>query len=81
MSSQFEAQFIDNHDSFIIASGKLLFEYFQADRVNLKFPGTRLIIQNINDKCKIIPNIQRPITQIRHKPEHVRQTRSISFEY
>ena len=80
MSSQFKAQFIDNHDSFIMASGKLPFEYFHADRVNLKFPGTRLLIQNINDKCKIISNIQRPITHIRHKPAHYRKTRSRSFE-
>ena len=47
LSSQFKAQFIDNHDSFIMASGKLPFEYFQANRVNLKFPGTRLLVQSV----------------------------------
>ena len=81
LSSQFKAQFIDNHDSFIMALGKLHFEYYQADRVNLKFPGTRLLVQNIKDKCKIIPNVQRSNIHKRSKPVHYRQTRSISFEH
>ena len=81
LSSQFKAQFIDNHDSFIMASGKLPFEYYQADRVNLKFPGTRLLVQNINDKCKIIPNVQRSNIHKRSKTVHYRQTRSRSFEH
>ena len=63
LSAQFEATFIDNHDSFILASGELPFEYFQADKVNLKFPGTRLLVQNINKSCVILPPRQTPRDQ------------------
>ena len=63
LSAQFEATFIDNHDSFILASGELPFEYFQAGKVNLKFPGTRLLVQNINKSCVILPPRQTPRDQ------------------
>ena len=33
LSIQFEAKFIGNHDSFILASGELPIEYFQVDKV------------------------------------------------
>ena len=57
LSTTFGASYIDNHDSFILASGELPFEYYQSDKVNLKFPGTRLLIQNINKSCVILPKI------------------------
>ena len=38
------AKFIDNHNSFILASGEQPFEFFQADMVHLKFPGTRVLV-------------------------------------
>ena len=63
LSTQYEVSFIDNHDSFILASGDLPFEYFQDDKVNLKFPGTRLLIQNINKSCVILPLTQNPRDQ------------------
>ena len=63
LSAQFEATFIDYHDSFILASGELPFEYFQADKVNLKFPGTRLLVQHINKSCVILPPRQTPRDQ------------------
>ena len=33
--------FINNHNSFIMASGELPFDFFHADQVNLKFSGIR----------------------------------------
>ena len=60
LSTQFDASFIDNHDSFILASGDLPFESFQDDKVNLKFPGTRQLIQNINKSCVILPLTRNP---------------------
>ena len=54
LSSQFKAKFIDNHDSFIMVSGELPLEYFQADRINLRFPGTFRLVRNINNNCTIL---------------------------
>ena len=48
-------EFIDNHDSFILASGEFPFEFFHADKINLKFAGIRALIQNIHRKCPILP--------------------------
>lgn len=53
---EFKAEFIDNHDSFIMASGELPYEYFQGDQINLKFPGTRLLVRNMNNKCLVLPS-------------------------
>ena len=70
LSSQFQASFIDNHDSFIMASGELPFEYYQADRTNLKYPGTRLLVRNINNKCTILPSRSQNHNDNRRKPNH-----------
>ena len=48
-------EFIDNHDSFILASGEFPFEFFHADKINVKFAGIRALIQNIHRKCLILP--------------------------
>ena len=47
--------FINNHDSFVMASGELPFDFFKPDMVNLKFSGTRKLVQNINRSCDILP--------------------------
>ena len=39
---------ISNHDSFIMALGELPPGFYHADRVNLKFPGTRTLVYNIH---------------------------------
>ena len=31
--------YIDNHDFFILASGALPVDFYQEDKVNLRFPG------------------------------------------
>ena len=48
-------EFINNHDSFVMASGELPFDFFQTDRINLKFSGTRKLVQNMNRSCAILP--------------------------
>ena len=48
-------EFISNHDSFVMASGELPFDFFQTDRINLKFSGTRKLVQNMNRSCAILP--------------------------
>ena len=50
-----KAKFIDNHDSFVMASGKLLFDLFCPDKMSLKFSGTRKLVQNINRYCSLLP--------------------------
>ena len=55
LCSENDCTFIDNHDSFVMASGELPFEFFLADQVNLKFPGIRALANNINSQCPILP--------------------------
>ena len=45
--------FIDNHDSFVLASGELPYDFYHADNVNLRFPGIRKLVQNIK---LVMPN-------------------------
>ena len=47
--------FTDNHDFFMMTSGELPFELFLADQVNLKFPGIRALVNNINSHCPGLP--------------------------
>ena len=55
LTSEFKAKFIDNHDSFVMAPGELPFEYFRAERVNLKLPGTRLLVQKMQKEIAKSP--------------------------
>ena len=61
LSLKHKVTFINNHNSFIMASGELPFDFFHADQVNLKFSGIRKLVQNINEKCSILPKRQNPI--------------------
>ncbi|MEW8152905.1 MAG: hypothetical protein AB2810_22440, partial [Candidatus Thiodiazotropha endolucinida] len=55
LCKQSNAIYIDNHDSFIMASGELPFDLYHADKVNLKFSGIRTLVHNIHDNCAILP--------------------------
>ena len=50
-----EMEFIDNHDSFILASDKLPLDFFLPDRINLNFLGTRTLVHNIHEHCIVLP--------------------------
>ena len=52
------AECIDNHNSFIMASGELPFDLFHVDQVNLKFSGIRKLFYNINGSCSVFPQTQ-----------------------
>ena len=45
LRTSFNDEDIDNHDSFAMASGKSPFDFFFPDKVNLKFSGTRKLVQ------------------------------------
>ena len=45
--------YIDNHDSFVLASGALPLDCYHADKVNLRFPGIRSLVHNMNDSCPV----------------------------
>ena len=48
--------FIDNHDSFVLASGEIPNYLYHADMTNLRFPEIRKLVQNINIACAILPS-------------------------
>ena len=70
--------FIANHDSFIMASGELPFEFYHADKVNLKFGGIHALIQNINRQCTVLPkyNQSQPMS---NPPRYYRDVRGIQM--
>ena len=49
--------FIDNHDSFAMASGEP-FCFYKADTVNLKLPGIRTLVHIMHDCCPLLPKKQ-----------------------
>ncbi|MCG8113370.1 MAG: hypothetical protein N0E59_21675, partial [Candidatus Thiodiazotropha taylori] len=55
LCSENNCVFIDNHDSFMMASGELPFTLFLPDQVNLKFPGIRKLVNSIHNQCPILP--------------------------
>ena len=75
LTSEFKAKFIDNHDSFVMAPGELPFEYIRAERVNLKLPGTRLLVQKIKKKLPNLPSTHKS-NQTRPRDITDRQNRS-----
>ena len=48
--------FIDNHDSFVLALGEIPNYFYHADMTNLRFPGIRKVVHNINIACAIHPS-------------------------
>ena len=66
-----KTEYVDNHDSFVMASGEIPFDFFFPDKVNLKFSGTRKLVQNINKLCKILPiqHSTRSREPIRYRPQ------------
>lgn len=67
--------FIDNHGSFIMASGELPFDFFHADKVNLKFAGTRKLVHNINNHCHILPRKSDDVSSVNNVRSFGRNTR------
>ena len=67
------AIFIDNHNSFIMASGQLPVDFVHADRVNLRFLGIRALVHNIHESCPILDKKQTD--QNTHKNGQYRQSR------
>ena len=55
LCDKMKVTFIDNHDSFIMASGDLPKNILHADKVNLKHDGTVTLIRNINNHIQILP--------------------------
>ena len=64
----YKTKFVNNHDSFILASGELPFEYFQPDRESFKFAGIRVLVRNINKCCSVLPT--RPVLKPRKVYDH-----------
>lgn len=55
LCDKMKVAFIDNHDSFIMASGDMPKNLFHADKVNLKHDGTVTLIRNIHNQISILP--------------------------
>ena len=75
-----KVEFVYNHDFFVLASGELPYDYYHADKVNLRFPGIRKLVQNKNSACQILPtqsypNGPRPNYIRNHNWQHSHQHR------
>lgn len=54
LCQKYEMEFIDNHDSFLLASGEFPKNLFHADKINLRAAGTATLVKNIDANCKIL---------------------------
>ena len=57
-----DIEFIDNYDSFRLASGEIPSSYFWKDKIHLNEHGKRKLLSNINEQCKAMSdqNAARP---------------------
>ena len=65
LCNDYDVEFIDHHDSFIMASGKIPKSLFCADKVNLRPLGTASLVSNIDSVCKILRKHERKETSLR----------------
>ena len=45
--------FVNNYDSFLLASGELPATYYRYDKIHLNVNGTRRLLSNVDSSCKI----------------------------
>ena len=55
LCEQSNANFIDNNNSFIMASGQLPVNFYHAGKVNLRFLGNKALVSNIHESCPVLP--------------------------
>lgn len=65
-------QFIENHNTFILASGEIPRYYFHPDKTNLKPYGTARLLSNINSKCSIFRDKSNDTPQMSQFPNQNR---------
>ena len=58
-----KVDFVDNHDSFVLASDELPYDFYHADKVNLRFPGIRKLVQISTRHAKFSPLKAIPMFQ------------------
>ena len=74
---EYDVEFIDHHDSFIMASGYIPNTLFCADKVSLRPMGTASLISNIDSVCKILRKHDGSETPLRPRmPRNVRNSLS-----
>ena len=60
--------FVENHSSFILASGEIPKYLFHFDKIHLKPYGTAKLLSNINSKCTIFKDKSNETSQPFHYP-------------
>ena len=60
-------EFIDNYDSFLLASGEMPSTFFQHDKLHLNNEGTRRLLSSINWHITVMKYTPRPY---KPKPSH-----------
>ena len=65
LCNDYDVEFIDHHDSFLMASGEIPKSLFCADNVNLRPLGAASLVSNIDSVCKILRKHDRKGTSLR----------------
>ena len=49
---EYDVEFVDHHDSFVMASGEVPRSLFYGDKISLRPAGTATLVCNLDSKCK-----------------------------
>ena len=71
-----DIEFIDNYDSFLLASGEMPHSFFQNDKLHLNISGTRRLLSNINKVVNIVRDSSRAGNPMRF--QSLRSARTVS---
>ena len=63
--NDYDVEFIDHHDSFLMASGEIPKSLFCSDKVNLRPLGTASLVSNIDSVFKILRKHDKKETSLR----------------
>ena len=54
LCQEYDVEFVDHHDSFVMASGEVPRSLFYGDKISLRPAGTATLVCNLDSKCKIL---------------------------
>ena len=54
LCQEYDVEFVDHHDSFVMASGEVPRSLFYGDKISIRPAGTATLVCNLESKCRIL---------------------------
>ena len=54
LCQEYDVEFVDHHDLFVMASGEVPRSLFYGDKISLRPAGTATLVCNLDLKCRIL---------------------------